>query len=139
VPQAVVATTSPALGRAAAVLGRRPILLCGWAALPVQGVLLAVLPGAWSIVAVQLVAGISAAVFGIMLPLVSADLTRGTSHFNLCMGVLGLCMTAGAALSTLLGGWLAQEVSMDVAFLGLAAAGLVGLLLLWTAMPETAE
>lgn len=139
VPQAVVATTSPALGRAAAVLGRRPILLLGWAALPVQGVLLAVLPGAWSIVAVQLVAGISAAVFGIMLPLVSADLTRGTSHFNLCMGVLGLGMTAGAALSTLLGGWLAQEVSMNVAFLGLAAAGLVGLVLLWTAMPETLE
>ncbi len=138
VPQAVVATTSPTLGRAAAILGRRPILLLGWAALPVQGVLLAVLPGAWSIVAVQLVAGISAAVFGIMLPLISADLTRGTSHFNLCMGVLGMGVTIGAALSTLLGGWLAQEVSMDVAFLGLAAAGVAGVVLLWAAMPETA-
>jgi MFS family permease len=139
VPQAVVATTSPALGRASAILGRRPILLFGWAAVPVQGVLLAALPGAWSIVAVQFVAGISAAVFGIMLPLIAADLTRGTSHFNLCMGLLGLGVTIGAALSTLLGGWLAQEVSMSVAFLGLAATGLVGVLLLWTAMPETVD
>jgi MFS family permease len=138
VPQAVVATTSPTLGRAAAILGRRPVLLLGWAALPVQGVLLAVLPGAWWIVAVQLVAGISAAVFGIMLPLISADLTRGTSHFNLCMGVLGMGVTIGAALSTLLGGWLAEAVSMNVAFLGLAAAGLAGVVLLWAAMPETA-
>jgi len=139
VPQAVVATASPTLGRAATTLGRRPILLLGWAALPVQGVLLAVLPGAWSIIAVQLVAGISAAVFGIMLPLVSADLTRGTSHFNLCMGLLGLGVTIGAALSTLLGGWIAQEVSMNAAFLGLAAVGVAGVLLLWAAMPETAN
>lgn len=139
VPQAVVATTSPALGRAAAILGRRPILLFGWAAVPVQGLLLAALPGAWSIVAVQLVAGISAAVFGIMLPLIAADLTRGTSHFNLCMGLLGLGVTVGAALSTLLGGWLAQELSMTAAFLGLAATGLVGVLLLWAAMPETVD
>ena len=101
--------------------------------------LLAVLPGVWFVVGVQLIAGISAAVFGVMLPLVSADLTRGTSHFNLCMGVLGLGVTAGSVLSTLLGGWLAQEVSMSAAFLGLAAAGLAGVLVLWTAMPETAE
>jgi predicted MFS family arabinose efflux permease len=73
-----------------------------------------------------------------MLPLISADLTRGTSHFNLCMGVLGMGVTIGAALSTLLGGWLAEAVSMNVAFLGLAAAGLAGVVLLWAAMPETA-
>ena len=36
-----------ALGRAqAALLGRRPLLLLGWASLPLRGVLLAVLPGA---------------------------------------------------------------------------------------------
>lgn len=139
VPQAVVAVGSPSIGRAAAALGRRPVLLAGWAAVPVQGVLLAVLPGALSIVGVQLVAGISAAVSGIMLPLISADLTRGTSHFNLCMGLLGVAVTAGAALSTLLGGWLAEEVNMTAAFLGLATAGIAGVLLLWTVMPETAS
>jgi MFS family permease len=139
VPQAVVALASPAVGRAAARLGRRPVLLLGWAALPLQGVLLAVLPGVWFVVAVQLVAGVSAAVFGVMLPLIAADLTRGTSHFNLCMGVLGLAVTIGATLSTLLGGWLADAVSMSVAFLGLAAAGLAGVLVLWAAMPETGD
>ena len=55
------------------------------------------------------------------------------------MGVLGLGVTVGAALSTLLGGWVAQEVSMNAAFLGLAGVGLVGVLLLWAAMPETAN
>ncbi len=47
VPQAVVALCSPWVGRSAASLGRRPVLLLGWAALPLRGLLLAVLPGAW--------------------------------------------------------------------------------------------
>ena len=44
VPQAVVTLLSPWVGRAAQRLGRRPILLLGWAALPLRGVLMAALP-----------------------------------------------------------------------------------------------
>src|SRR6476646_9464018 len=47
VPQGVVALCSPAIGRGAATFGRRPILLLGWAALPLRALLLVVLPGPW--------------------------------------------------------------------------------------------
>ena len=48
VPQAVVALCSPWVGRGAPTLGRAtPLLLLGWAALPLRGLLLAVLPGPW--------------------------------------------------------------------------------------------
>ncbi len=137
VPQGVVALFSPWVGRAAARIGRRPLMLVGWASLPVRGVLLAVLPGPWLLVAGQSISGVSAAVFGVMLPLLAADLTRGTSHFNLCMGLLGLAMYVGAALSTTLGGWVADSISLPAAFCGLALVGLVGTLVLWLAMPET--
>jgi MFS family permease len=139
VPQAVVALASPWIGRRAAVSGRRPMLLLGWLALPVRGVLLAVLPGPYLLVGGQAVAGISAAVFGVMLPLIAADLTRGTSHFNLCLGVLGLAVCIGASLSTATAGWVADAAGVDAAFLGLALAGLAGSLLVWAAMPETAS
>src|SRR5262249_11852442 len=46
-PQGVVALCSPSIGRSAASRGRRPMLLLGWAALPLRGLLLAALPGAW--------------------------------------------------------------------------------------------
>jgi MFS family permease len=138
VPQAVVALASPWVGRRAAVAGRRPVLLLGWLALPVQGLLLAVLPGPYLLIGAQAVAGISAAVFGVMLPLVAADLTRGTSHFNLCLGVLGLAVCVGAAISTAMGGWVADVAGMKVAFFSLALAGLAGSALIWAAMPETA-
>jgi MFS family permease len=112
-------------------------MLLGWAALPARGLLLAVLPGPWLLVAGQAVSGISAAVFGVMLPLLAADITRGSSHFNLCMGLLGLAMYIGAALSTTLGGWIADSVSLPVAFCALAAVGLAGTTVVWTMMPET--
>jgi MFS family permease len=137
VPQAIVALLSPWVGRQASVIGRRPLLLLGWASLPLRGLLLAVLPGPWLLVAGQAVSGLSAAVFGVMLPLLAADLTRGTSHFNLCLGSLGLAMYLGAALSTTLGGWIADAASLQLAFGTLAAVGLLGALTMWWAMPET--
>lgn len=137
VPQAVVACSSPWLGRRANRWGRRPILLVGWGALAVRGLLLALLPGTWPLVAGQSISGISAAVFGVMLPLVAADLTRPRGHFNLCIGIFGLCATGGATLSTTMAGWIADNVGQMSAFLALAAAGFVGTLMIWALMPET--
>jgi len=137
VPQIVVAICSPSVGRGAALLGRRPILLIGWVSLPLRGLLLAVLPGPWLPIAAQALSGISGAVFGVMLPLLSADITRGTSHFNLCMGALGLAVSLGAGLSTTLGGWVADTASIRMAFVALAGVGALATLVLWLTMPET--
>lgn len=137
VPQAIVALMAPWVGRSAERFGRRRLLLLGWAALPLRGLLLAVLPGGWPLVLGQAVSGVSAAVFGVMLPLLAADLTRGTSHFNLCIGVLGLAMYLGAAVSTTLSGGIADWLGMEAAFVALAFSGLAGTVLVWLAMPET--
>jgi len=137
VPQAVVAIASPWVGHRANLWGRRPILIAGWASLPVRGLLFALLPGPMWLIAGQSISGISAAVFGVMLPLIAADLTRDRGHFNLCLGAFGLCTAAGATLSTSLAGWIADSAGNSVAFLALAGAGLAGTLLLWGLMPET--
>jgi MFS family permease len=139
VPQGVVAIISPWVGHRAALSGRRPMLLLGWSALPVRGLLLLVLPGAWLPIAAQAVGGISAAVFGVMFPLIAADITRGTSHFNLCMGVLGLALFLGAALSTTLGGWIADLGGVPLAFAVLTLVGVLAMLMVWLAMPETRQ
>jgi MFS family permease len=137
VPQAVVAVASPWVGRRATTWGRRPVLLVGWGALPVRGLLLALLPGPWLLVAGQSISGISAAVFGVMLPLIAADLTRDRGHFNLCMGVFGLCVAGGATLSTAMGGWVADAAGHIPAFLSLAGAGALGTVLVGLLMSET--
>jgi MFS family permease len=137
VPQAVVALASPWVGRTAERIGRRPLLLLGWASLPVRAVLLAFLPTPWMVVALQALSGISGAVFGVMMPLIADDVTRGMHRFNLCIGIFGLAAAAGATFSTTLAGWLADARGDRWAFLGLAAAGLAGTLLVAFAMPET--
>jgi MFS family permease len=136
-PQAIVAAISPWIGRTAERSGRRPLLLFGWGLVPVQGILFATLPGIHALVVGQVLNGFSSAVFGVMMPVVVADLTRRTGRFNLTLGALGMAISIGASLSTFLGGLTAAAFGGKAAFLGLALAGLFGVLLLWIGLPET--
>jgi MFS family permease len=139
VPQIVVAVFSPAVGRWAQRWGRRPVLLIGFMALPVRGVLFVVITDPYWLVAAQVLDGICAAVFGVLVPLTIADIARGTGRFNLAQGIVGTGIGIGASLSTTLGGWMSDRLGSSSAFLGLAAIGGLGLVLVWLLMPETME
>jgi MFS family permease len=135
-PQAVVALISPLVGRAADRTGHRLVLAFGFAALPLRALLFAMVTNdPMLLVAVQALDGLSGAVFGVMLPLVAADLTRGTERFNLCMGVLGLAVAAGATLSTLIAGLIAAQLGEQAAFLALAGCGAMAVLAVLAARP----
>ncbi|MBN8891395.1 MAG: hypothetical protein ABS99_02915 [Acetobacteraceae bacterium SCN 69-10] len=137
VPQIVVAWLSPLVGRLAERIGRRPLLLVGWASLPARAILFAVVGNPVALVPVQVLEGVASAAFGVLLPLVAADLTRGTGRYNLCMGILGLAGATGAALSTTLAGTVAEFWGRTASFGVLATLGLAATLLVLAAMPET--
>ncbi len=139
VPQAIVALISPAVGRAADRRGPRLVLALGFAAVPLRALLLGFVTGPYGFVAVQALDGLGAAAFGTLVPLVAAELTRGTGRFNLCLGVLGLATGAGAALSTALGGTLAEAYGTRAAFLALAGFGLAALAAAWWAAPGRSD
>jgi MFS family permease len=137
VPQIVVAACSPWAGRLAQSIGRKPILLFGFAALPLRALLFVTTPDAVPLVLIEVLDGISATVFGLTMPLIAADLTRRTGYLNLAIGSLGLAAGLGATASTTVAGWLADTFGAPVAFFGLALAGLAALGLVWRMMPET--
>lgn len=137
VPQIVVAAISPWAGDLAQRIGRRPVLLAGFLAVPVRAALFALLPGAVPLVVFQALDGVSGAVVGLMLPLIAADLTRNSGYLNLAIGSLGLASGLGGMLSTTLAGVLAERVGEAGMFLALAGIGVAGSLLLAVAMPET--
>jgi len=137
VPQLLVALISPWVGRRAQSWGRRPLLLLGFAALPIRGVLFAVIHDPNVLVLAQLLDGISAAAFGVLVPLVVADVTRGTGHFNLALGIAGTAIGVGASLSTTLAGYVSDAFGSPVAFLVLAVIAALGLAGIWAFMPET--
>jgi predicted MFS family arabinose efflux permease len=137
VPQAIVALMSPTVGRKAQDWGRRPILLIGFGALAIRGVLFATVSDPYMIVAVQIFDGITAAVFAVMVPLIVADVAFGSGHFNLALGIIGTATGIGASLSTVLAGYITDKLGSSVAFLGLASVAATGLLLILLVMPET--
>lgn len=139
VPQIVVALMSPWVGRSAERWGRRPILLLGFAALPARALLFAGVTTPTLLVPVQVLDGLSAAVFGVMLPLIAADVAGDKGRYNLCIGVFGLAAGIGATLSTAVAGLVADRFGNAVSFIGLAAAGALAVLLVWLAMPETRD
>jgi predicted MFS family arabinose efflux permease len=137
VPQLVVALISPWVARRSQLVGRRPLLVLGFAVVPIRGVLFAVVHDPNVLVAAQVLDAVSGAVFGVLVPLVVADVTRGTGHFNLAQGIVGAAVGVGAALSTTLGGYVSDHFGNNAAFLVLAAIAAAGLLSIWALMPET--
>jgi MFS family permease len=139
VPQFIVAGLSPWVGRQAQSWGRRPVLIIGFAALPVRALLFAGVSSPYLLVPVQMLDGISAAVFGVMLPLIAADVAGGKGRYNLCIGFFGLAAGVGATLSTAIAGFAADRFGVAFSFFGLAAAGALAVVLVWLAMPETRD
>jgi len=136
-PQIITALLSPWAGRAAEAWGRRPILLLGFSALPVRGILLASVADPYLIVAIQLFDGFSAAAFGVLFPLIVADITRETGYYTTSLGLVGLAIGGGATLSTTLAGLAADQLGVSNALLSLSAVGLCATVLVWILMPET--
>ena len=137
VPQAIVALMSPTVGRVAQEWGRRPLLLMGFGALAIRGLLFATVHDPYFLVAVQVFDGITAAVFSVMVPLIVADVAFGTGHFNLAQGIVGTATGIGASLSNVLAGYVSDKFGSSVAFTGLACVAAAGLAMIWLVMPET--
>jgi MFS family permease len=137
VPQVIVALMAPWAGRRAKTWGRRPLLLVGFAALPIRALLFAWTANPIILIVAQLLDGVSGTMLGVLTALIVADLTKGTGRFNLAQGFVGTVSGIGASLSTTLSSLVAASLGRAAGFLGIAAVALAAVLLLWLLMPET--
>jgi MFS family permease len=136
--QLIMLPVALAVGATADRLGRKPILLLGFAVLPVRAVLYTLSDDASWLIGVQLLDGIGAGIFGAITPLLAADLTKGTGRFNLAQGAIATAQGIGASASGLFAGVVVDHFGYSAAFLSLGAAACVALATLSFAMPETA-
>ena len=97
-------------------VGRKPLLLVGFAMLPVRAVLFAVATGPWFLVGVQVLGGVTAVVIGIMTPLVVADVTRRSGRYNVALGAVSMIAGLGATISTTAIGFMAQSLGFVAGF-----------------------
>ncbi|WP_431511165.1 MFS transporter [Variovorax sp. DAIF25] len=137
VTQLVTIPIAMAVGRWAPRLARKPVFLVGFAVLPVRGLLYLLADSPAALLALQVLDGIGAGIFGVMLTLMIGDLTRGSGRFNFALGLGAACVGLGAALSNLLAGSIAHAAGYGTAFVVLAAIAAAALALFALAMPET--
>jgi predicted MFS family arabinose efflux permease len=126
-------------GRKAGAWGRKPLLLIGFGILPVRGVLYVLTAKASLLVAIQVLDGIGAGIFGVVSVLVVADLTRGTGRFNLALGAISTAVGIGASLSQVIAGSIVHRAGFPAGFLFLSGVAAAAFAILYFFMPETRD
>jgi MFS family permease len=126
-------------GRKAGSWGRKPLLLIAFGVLPVRAVLYTLTSNTAALVAIQILDGVGAGIFGVVSVLVIADLTQGSGRFNITLGAIGTAVGIGAALSQTIAGTIVHHFSFDTGFLFLAAIAATAFSILYFFMPETRE
>jgi len=127
------------VGHRADTWGRKPLFLCAFAVLPLRGLLFALADNPWAIVAIQILDGIGAGIFGALFYIVVADFTRGTGRFNLALGAAGASWGLGAALSNAVAGQIVNSFGFSAAFYFLAACALGAFAIFAVAVPESRD
>ena len=137
--QLIMLPIALAVGATADRFGRKPILIAGFAVLPIRAALYVLSDHAWWLIGVQLLDGVGAGIFGAITPLVIADVMRGTGRYNVAQGAVATLQGIGAAASGLVTGEIVDHFGYSAGFLWSSAAASVALLVLLLRMPETAD
>jgi MFS family permease len=137
--QLVMLPISLFAGKKAAQWGRKPLLLIGFAVLPVRALLYTLSNDARWLITVQLLDGIGAGIWGVLMPLIVADLTRGTGQYSLGLGVIATAQGIGASLSGLAAGLIVDHLGYRAAFFTAGIVALAAVALIVLALPETLQ
>jgi len=121
------------------IVGRKPLLLIALAALPLRGALFAMSEAPAWMFAIQVLDGVAGGLLEALVPLILADIMRGTGRYNVSRGFLGTVQGIGGSLSQAVAGFLVVKAGYDVAFLALSGVSLIALFLVLLGMPETRE
>jgi predicted MFS family arabinose efflux permease len=127
------------VGYKADTWGRKPLFLVGFAILPIRAFLYTLSDDSAWLIAVQLMDGAGAGIYGALTPLVLADLMRGTGRYNVAQGAVATVQGIGASMSGLVAGEIVDHFGYSAAVGTLGIAALVALAAFFFGMPETAR
>jgi MFS family permease len=118
-------------------IGRKPLLVLSFAALFARDLVCAFAGEPALLLAAQLLDGVGGGLFEALLPVILADIMRGTGHYSLARGGVGFIQGVGGATSLAVAGAIVTLNGYAAGFLVLSVIALAGLALVVVAMPET--
>ena len=95
--------------------------------------------GAKSVVALQVLDGVGAGIYGVVAVAIAADLTQGKGKFNTLMGMLATAQALGGVLGPVCSGLLIQYLGFKPAFWSFAVLALAAALVFTIFVPETRD
>ena len=137
VAEAVMIVVAIYAGKVADRWGRKPLFLIGFAFLALRNGLTVVNHNPFYLISLQALDGVAMALYGVLLTLVTADLSKGTGRFNFLQGAIQSAMGLGGLASNSAFGWIAKSAGFNVSFWGFLEVAVAGGVLYQVAMPET--
>ncbi|MDE2516798.1 MAG: MFS transporter [Rhodospirillales bacterium] len=137
--QAVMLPIALAVAPAAERFGHKPVFLVGFVVLLVRALLYPLSDASAWLLGVQLLDGVGAGIYGALMPLLLADLMRGTGRYNLAQGLIATAQGVGASLSGIAVGVVVDRFGYSAGFLALGGVAGLALMVFVLAMPETAR
>ncbi len=127
IAQAVMIAIAPLASRMAE-RGRKRLFLVAFLLVPVRALLFSLIDNKYALISLQVIDGLGAGIYGVLLIVMMADLGKGTGHFNLLQGTTYAAIGLGMALSYVLGGFVVKQAGYPAAFATLAGVGLLATL-----------
>lgn len=140
IAQLLVIPSALLVGQKSKVWGTKNIFLLGMLIIPLRGaIILACLhhPGENTamLILTQLLDGIAAGFFTVVVVLITEQLTRGSGRFNFVFGMVNTSQAVGGAFSNLVAQIIAEREGYSGAFVFLTVMALVPILLFGVMMP----
>lgn len=124
-------------GRLADRIGRRPLLLLGWAAVSVRLLLLCVAQAPWQVLVIQVLDGLSQGMFSVLAATWVTDRLADARRAGQAQVLVGSALVVGSVLGLLLSTLLVDALGYRLLFAACASCGALGLVLLLLFVPET--
>ena len=118
-------------------IGRKPLLILACSALPIRALLCALSSDPLVIAGVQVLDGVGGGLLDALLPLVLADIMRGSGHYSAARGIIGFVQGIGGSLAQVVAGVLVMRAGYPATFAAFALIALVPLCLVVFTLSET--
>ena len=105
--------------------GQRTLLLTACGALALRGLCFAWFDNAVILIAAQILDGIAAGIWDVLVPLILAELVIGSGRYSASRGMLGTAQGVGGSLSNVVAGQIAFSAGYSAAFMMLSACALI--------------
>lgn len=124
-------------GRLADRLGRKPLLVVGWATMTLRLILVALVQEPWQVLAIQVLDGLAQGLFIVVAAAWMTDRLADHKRVAEAQVLVGSALVAGSAIGPTLSGLVVDAVSYRGMFWVLAGIGMVATMIVVVFVPES--